>query len=270
MKYVFVDMDGTMLKDDKSVCKENIEAVKLALSQGNKIIVTTGRPLASAILAAEKIGLAGFGCYILAFNGGIIYDCTEKKVLYRTTLKAEDTEYLFKEARSYGLHIQAYADSMAYVESFNKECEYYSMVSQFPFVACKDVPALLGEAETPKLLLISFEKEKLLKFQADHLDFEKGRMLSLFSCDYFLEYMPLETGKGNGIRKMSEILDFPMDDTIAIGDEENDISMIREAHIGVCMINGKEKAKAVANYITENDNNHGGVAEVLRKFVIDK
>lgn len=52
------------------------------------------------------------------------------------------------------------------------------------------------------------------------------------------------------------------------GDAENDISMIRAAHIGCAMRNAEEEVKQAADYITENDNNHDGVAEIIHKFVL--
>ena len=59
-----------------------------------------------------------------------------------------------------------------------------------------------------------------------------------------------------------------MDATIAVGDEQNDISMIQEAHIGVAVKNAIPEAKAAADYVTENDNNHDAIAEVIEKFVL--
>ena len=60
----------------------------------------------------------------------------------------------------------------------------------------------------------------------------------------------------------------PLDSTIAVGDEQNDISMIQEAHIGIAVKNAIPEAKAVADYVTENDNNHDAIAEVIEKFVL--
>ena len=74
--------------------------------------------------------------------------------------------------------------------------------------------------------------------------------------------------KGIAVHKMAELLDCSIEDTIAIGDEANDIPMIREAGIGAAMCNGLAEAKDAADYVTEADNNHNGVAEVIRKFVL--
>ena len=71
-KILFTDLDGTLLNDEKEVTAGNQAAIDRALEQGHKIVVTTGRPLASGLDIAERIGLTKEGCYVIAFNGGQI------------------------------------------------------------------------------------------------------------------------------------------------------------------------------------------------------
>ena len=68
---------------------------------------------------------------------------------------------------------------------------------------------------------------------------------------------------------MAEHLGIPISDTIACGDERNDISMLKAAGLGVCMINGNEEAKRAADYITRANNNNGGIAEVINRFILN-
>ena len=69
-KALFLDLDGTLLTDDKQIPEGNREAIYRMLEQGHSVIIATGRPLVSAVLQAEKLGLTSRGCYIIAFNGG--------------------------------------------------------------------------------------------------------------------------------------------------------------------------------------------------------
>ena len=78
-KILFTDLDGTLLNDQKEVTAGNQAAIDRALEQGHKIVVTTGRPLASGVHIAERIGLTREGCYVIAFNGGQIYDPFHKR-----------------------------------------------------------------------------------------------------------------------------------------------------------------------------------------------
>ena len=83
-----------------------------------------------------------------------------------------------------------------------------------------------------------------------------------------MEYIKKGTGKGDGVVKLAEHLDIPVENIVTVGDERNDISMVQVAGVGVAMANAREELKAVADYVTENDNNNAGVAEVIYKFFL--
>lgn len=74
--------------------------------------------------------------------------------------------------------------------------------------------------------------------------------------------------KGTGAQYLVKLLNIPHTSTVAIGDEQNDIPMIQSAHIGIAMKNGIDDIKKAADYVTENDNNHDAIAEVIEKFIL--
>lgn len=265
--YIFVDLDGTLLNDEKMVCDRNKRAINQALNEGHHVIVATGRPIQSAIIGAKNVGLDCSGCYILAYNGGLIYDCTTKKVLYEKCLEREITTKLFEDARDCGLHIQAYCQGKVWCEADTEEVRKYHKSGSMPYEVHKNVPEEMTE-ETQKCIVISFQHDELVRFRDEKSDYYQGKADSIFSTPEYLEYLPVGISKGNGIRKMAELLNFDMDQTIAIGDEENDISMIEAANLGVAMANATDKVKKAANYVTTSDNNQGGVAEVIETFVL--
>ncbi len=108
----------------------------------------------------------------------------------------------------------------------------------------------------------------LLDFRTEMRKTTEGKLFDVFSKPEMLEFSHLKSNKGDAVRFMSEYFNVPLEDTIACGDEENDCPMILAAGLGVSMSNGSEIAKKSADYITERDNNHGGVAEVIRKYVL--
>ena len=73
-KILFTDLDGTLLNDQKQISEGNLAAIRQALDLGHKVVISTGRALASAKKQAETLGLTMPGCYIIAFNGACIYD----------------------------------------------------------------------------------------------------------------------------------------------------------------------------------------------------
>ena len=266
-KCIFLDLDGTVLNDDKQVCERNKVAIEQALQNGHKVIVTTGRPLESAIIGADKIGLAKPGCYIASYNGGVLYDCTTCGTIFEASLEPDYTAYIFQRAREAGIHIQAYCEGKVWAEEENEELRFYCKKAQLDYEIHKDVPMEL-RARSGKVLLISFDGEKLKEFQKNMEEWALGKVQSVFSTREYLEYSPLGISKGYAVETLANLLGYDISDTIAIGDEQNDISMILKAGLGVCMINGLDSIKEIADYVTTDDNNMGGVAEVIEKFVL--
>lgn len=115
-KILFTDLDGTLLNDQKEITAGNQAAISEALSCGHKIVIATGRPLASARIQAERLGLIKKGCYAITYNGGQIYDSYERKTLFGKQLPMETVVSLFQEARQMGIHIQTYSETHVVTE----------------------------------------------------------------------------------------------------------------------------------------------------------
>lgn len=268
VKYIFVDLDKTLLNDEKKVCNKNKEAIDKALSKGHKVIIATGRPKSAAIIGAKNAGLYKDGCFILCYNGGMIYDCTKEQVIFEKTLSMDEIHNIESEADKYGIHVQAYENDKVICKSEDEELKFYCKNGQMGY-EIRD--SIINTLKSPslKVLLISFDNEKIVRFRNEHPEFETGSLHSFFSCEEYLEYMPSDISKGDGIVNMSKIFGFDMKDTIAIGDERNDLTMIEMAGLGVAMCNGADCVKDIADYVTTLNNNEGGVAEVIEKFVLN-
>lgn len=271
-KMIFLDLDGTLLDDKKNLPKENREAMDMALAMGHKVIVCTGRPLSSAIKLLPVFGLDKLGCFCITFNGGLIYDAGQKKAIYQKTLPLEQVKYVFEKAYEYGrIHIQTYTDEGFICEYDTKESQRYAQSTKTDRKVVKDIFEELGGQEPCKILAIAYDYDRkhIEGFRESLMEYSKGKMDVCFSCRDYLEFMPEGINKGNAIRWMSEYLKIPMENTIAVGDAENDITMIQTAAVGVVMKNAGDEIKQYGTYITEKDNNEGGVAEVIRKFMLE-
>ena len=266
-KALFLDLDGTLLNDKKQVTPDNRRAMEKALSEGVRIFVTSGRPLKSALLQAKTIGLDGPGCYVIAYNGGVIYDCTAKTELFQKTLDFADLYAIFDEADRRGVYIQTYDREDVVVERHNdsaiarRYCEAIHM--EFRLIdSVRQLPA-----PPPKALLIDFNGRE--KTEQMRLWIEKhmgGRVDTFFSSQFYLEAVPAGINKGEALREVCALLQIPIAEAVAAGDEANDISMIEAAGIGVAMQNAAAQVKAAADVITQRDNNHDAIAEVIDRF----
>lgn len=267
-KILFTDIDGTLLNDKREIPQENMEAIKKALKAGHYVVIATGRPLDSGKKVAQEVGLMMPGCYMIAYNGAIIYDCGNDKVLEKKFVPYSYVKELFEKAKEAGLYVQTYNKTQIITTQDSPELEYYRNHTKLTYQVVDDVMEVLEE-EPQKVMLINLEdKSRLEKFQRDNMDWQEGKCHSFFSMDTYLEYAPLDATKASGVHYLCELLDIPLKNTIAAGDERNDIPMLQEAHIGVAMKNAKEEVKASADYVTERTNNESGIAEVIEKFML--
>lgn len=267
-KIVFTDLDGTLLNDEHLVSSENKTAMNAALNAGHKIVIATGRPIASAKILAKELGLVKEGCYIIASNGAVLYDAAQDKILQHKGLPLKYVRPLFESAYEDGLHVHTYSDDRILSERDTPEIRWYEKTIRVPALIVDDAVTHLRH-DPVKVLLINFQsKEILVRFQQKMADWERGKVTSVFSNDIMLEYCPLGVTKGNAVKELCSLLSIPIAQSIAAGDEQNDISMIRAAGVGCVMCNGSEETKESADYITKNDNNHSGFAEILERFCL--
>lgn len=268
-KALFLDLDGTLLTDDKQIPEGNREAIYRMLEQGHSVIIATGRPLVSAVLQAEKLGLTSRGCYIIAFNGGTLYDSFEKKVIYRSTIPIEIVTKMFAEANKRGIHIQTYRDDKVVVEPAGDDDIVRQYCSKI-IVEHEVIPDIRMLDEEPvKMLIIDMnDPAPLEEFRQWVASWGDDVLDTFFSNDQYVEIVSKGLNKGNALLQMAEILGVDRGNTISAGDAGNDLQMIEAAGLGCAMSNATDEIKAAAGYITEHDNNECGVAEIIDRFIL--
>lgn len=270
-KMIFLDLDGTLFDDRKNIPEYNSTAIHEALSQGHKVIICTGRPLCSAKRLFPQLKMNQDGCYAITFNGGLIYDIFREKTIFKQALPLEYAKYLFKKAEEYGIYMQAYSDNTTLCPSDCKEGLDYSKRLQIEREIVSNIYERIEQEESCKVLTIveSSEHQRLEEFRESLVDWAEGKVNMFFSCNEFLEIVPLGISKGDAVRFMADHLNIPIENTIAVGDAENDTTMLQAACLGVAMKNATPEIKQIAGYVTELDNNQGGVGEVIRKFMLN-
>lgn len=267
-KIIFLDLDGTLLNDEKNIPDVNKEWINRALAGGHYVALASGRAIASIQKIINELHMKHRpGCYVIAYNGAQIYDMEQEKQIRNLSIPAEYARYLYREADRAGYHIHTYADQYILAERMSPELDVYMKES--------GTPCILEDRETsfkrdiPKVLLERLDDhEGLVRFRKEHSAWQQGKCVCCFSDPRYLEYSPIGADKGSAVKFLCQYLQLPEENTIACGNEENDLSMIRTAHTGVAMKNAVSEIKTAAGYITGNDNNHGGVAEAIQRFMM--
>jgi len=264
-KLVAIDLDDTLLKDNRTISQKNIEALKQAAEKGVKVILASGRAAESTYYYMEKIGLE---FPVIGFNGACIYDGKNKRVLHEMLLDCEVALPIIKHVETLGIHCNVYVDDKIYIQKRNKWSEFYkeNFVKSSLMV---EVGKLSDFIRFPVLkILLADDNEVLLGIKPEMEKIAGNDVNVFFSQPYFLEFTNKYATKGYALKVLAEYYGIRQEEVMAIGDAYNDISMIQYAGLGVCMGNGVDDVKKIADFVTlENDED--GVAHAIERFILN-
>lgn len=269
-KLLFLDLDGTLLNDNGIITEGNRNALEAALAKGHGVVIATGRPLSSALGKAASLGLDKPGCYVIAFNGALIYDFGAQSQVFRCSIPKDVVRKLFDQAKALNLHIQTYDATDVLAEPWYdpKIMAGYCCGMDIVYRIVDNICDALTDEPSKMLAIEEKDFTKLDRLQY-FIETEMAEELECFhSNPRFLEIVKAGMNKGIAVKRLCDIIGIDVANAVAAGDAANDLSMIRAAGIGVAMANGTEEIKTNADYITEHDNNHDGIAEIVGKFLL--
>lgn len=268
-KVLFLDMDGTTLDDQKRISEKNLEALKRAAEHGCEVVIATGRTNTSAGRVRVSYGLEQIGCrYMIVYNGAAILDCETGRLLFTKTLPMEYAKALVDAARREDIYLHTYVEDSVLTE---RDDENLTVYLQRTGMKARIVPDL-KEAITMspyKMLAISVRNpDRLQMFKENQTAWTKGKVDMYFSSRDYLEMVSEGVSKGAALRMFCEWMGIPLENSVAAGDESNDLSMLKAAGVGCAVANAQAEVKQAADYVTEQDNNHSAIAEIVEKFVL--
>lgn len=266
IKLIALDLDGTLLRDDKSISEKNIEAIHFALDHGVEVVITTGRPLAAINHILDQLDLNTAEHYSITYNGGLIIQNQTQKVMHTKTLYDNEVEKVANTFLSLDLPVSAVGDTAVYEFPYpDGHPSYYKQ--QMTFLPYQSIERD-ADGHWPDIFkfVIATEKEHLEAKLPSIPAAITERYEVMRSHPHQLELMPTGVDKGYGLSQMANILNFQQSEVMAIGDEENDSAMLQWAGTAVVMGNGREDIKELADYITAS-NMDDGVAQAIYHFV---
>jgi len=270
IKLIAIDMDGTLLNKNNKLTQRTHDAVKKAQEKGVRVVIATGRVLKSALHYSDELKL---NSYVSACNGAIVVDET-KKIVLRKPINIIDVKKVMEIGHELGIYFHFYNEDTFFTKTVVQEViDYYNpTTSKFQsqdvgirIYQQSDEVTSIKDLFVYKFLFIDNNKDKLdkLKLQLRRI---KGIDLSS-SWNNNIEVMQKGASKGSSIEFLCKEFGIDKSQVMAIGDNENDLSMIKFAGFGVAMENGEECIKQAAKYITSS-NEEDGVAKVIEKFIL--
>lgn len=277
MKYklVCIDMDGALLGKNHSISDENIDALKRAYNKGIVIAICTGRLFYSAMQYSSVLNING---PIIASNGTYIRERDSKSELYKNPLTTEEVSIICDILEKNNIkfyYINTFDTAMSKNE-FPKDHAYVIANEKFKFekkiqlIVDDNILKHVKEHSKNVLKVIAIEKENKEKLRKVKEELRKLNMFEVVSSgEENVEIMKKGSSKGKAVKVLAEKLNIKREEIICIGDNENDISMIKYAGLGIAVANGIDDLKNEADYVTDTNLNNG-VAKAIHKFILDK
>jgi len=265
MRYdlVAADLDGTLLTSRNELTERTVQSVRRYQAAGGAFTIATGRNALSAMQFVERLGVCA---PVVAFNGGRVEYPATGEVVYEAFLTREAAAGAFLAVRALGKDVVAYIGGLPYVaEATEVTAKYARRINHVPEILA-DPAADIGD-NTQKLLVIdpALEFERVRAAIAPF--FGGGGALNCVHSDVdFLEILPPGVSKGGGLLRAAERLGIAQPQTCAVGDQANDIPMLRAAGLGVAVANANPDVLAAAGYVTAS-NDEDGVAQLLDAIV---
>lgn len=263
-KILFTDLDGTLLNDKKVVSPPVKEALLELLRRGHTVVLTSGRPLDSIMQVKEQIGLPDRDVYLNAYNGSLLYDCAGKTRLMECRIPLEEATRINGYAMDRKIYCQCYAETAIVAPWKGAELDYYRRNVHMPYVVWANI--MEGITVEPfKMLAIDLEGGGALADLQNWAELS-GETEGLRSSDLYLELISSKSGKGTGLSFLCGHLNIPLENSMAIGDAANDITMLQAAGSGVAMFNASRAVKEAADFVTDKNNNRAGLLPSICDF----
>lgn len=267
-KMVVTDLDETLISTDRTITQKNIDAIRKAVSMGIKFVPATGRGYNSVHETLKTLGLYDQeDQYTISYNGGAITENKGEKLLYSQGVSFEEAEALYKYALKYeDICIHVYTPDQVWVYRFFPE-EYEYLAARQPCTEIfEDNIDFLKGKQIMKVIYMNTDYEYLRRIEKEiaHLT---GNMDISYSSNRYMEINRKGVNKGAGLQRLCDITGIDISETIAVGDNFNDLPMIRAAGLGVGVANTVEAMKKECDVITEADCDHDAIAEVIEKYI---
>jgi hypothetical protein len=262
-----LDLDGTLIGEEMVIADLVRHSVLEAQKRGVIVTLATGRMFDAAVPFARDLGIEA---PLICYQGGLIQASEASSPLYRATMTPDVIREVLRwraNSADRNWHMVLYADDALFiVEQRYPESFYRDLLG--PNLRCTDdFRSVLAHHDPVKFIFVA-ECVEADRIEAAMRRRFKGRMEIVRSHANFVEGNPLGVSKGNALRRLAQHLEISQERVMSIGDQGNDVSMIRWAGVGVAMGNASAEAKGVADWIAPPFAEHG-VAVAIQRFILN-
>lgn len=259
IKMVATDIDGTIVKWGCDYSDGVKSCVKKLCDNGVKVVLVTGRMHCATTHVAEALGLK---TPIVSYQGGLIKN-NKGETLYQQNLDSDTAKKIIKWARKNDVHINLYLDDKLYVEKDNEFVRKYTDGKFISYEVCNFDD--LNIENVNKILAIDFNDAERVTGWVCELQQKFPELYIVKSTPYFCEIGSPKATKSAGVEFLANKWGIKKDEILTIGDQDNDIELLKAGGVPVAMGNASDELKKYACYITDTVENDG-FAKAVEKY----
>ncbi|MBC2074053.1 Cof-type HAD-IIB family hydrolase [Listeria marthii] len=272
---IILDIDGTLLNDDKKISTETKKALITAQQNGVKLILASGRPTTGMHLYAEQLEMEKYHGLLVSYNGAKVVDCQTKEELFNQALTVAEGKAVLEHMKNFEVKVMIDKDDYMYVNDVF-DCyvpykgeeiniiQYESRGGNFKLCEKDDLAAFL-DYRISKILTAGDPAYMQENYQAMMAPF-KDSLNCVFTADFYFEFTAQGIDKAKALDTILTPMGISPENIIAFGDGHNDITMVEYAGTGIAMSNAVPELKAAASSVTLS-NNEDGIAHVLNSLI---
>jgi Cof subfamily protein (haloacid dehalogenase superfamily) len=268
IKYPLIvsDFDGTLVNKDGTICEENKKAISEYIAAGGAFAISTGRLPVGILPRARELGLKGM---VSCCQGAIILDIESGKPILENRIPFETTLSIVRKMEEMGLHIHVYDSWDYYCNMDDDALKFYEAAvrAKAKLVLDKPMSKFIEENKLASYKILAMVKAEDNERISKALAAENFEGCEITKSDNFLvEVINAKYSKGTAVEFLANYYQAPLEKTVAIGDQLNDLPMIEKAGLGVAVKNADGGLKKRADYIAEYTNEEGAVGKIIEKF----
>ena len=258
-RLIAADIDGTLVPFGGEISNEAVKVVKNLRENGYIFVLATGRPYAGVKEIIERCSLEGEP--VIVYNGAEIY--IDGKKVYSSALKKSVSKKICKIAKELNIEVICWADGKLYAEKESKFLSEYVSISNVAPIIVDDISTLLVDDITKFLYMVDEEQVKPLTFRMRSI---LSNVNVYSSRKHLIEFVPKDCSKAIALKKVCKLVGVDKNFTIAFGDGENDIDMLKFSALAIAPENACDEIKKIADIVCESVDENG-VEKILKELL---
>lgn len=266
IKMISLDLDGTLLRKDKTISARTREALAAAHQQGVEIVLASGRPNVGIEPIWELLGLEAKPNYMISFNGALATNLANGEILLSKGITGKDAKMIKQVIDEVGLDLHAFSERHGVITPKHNPYTAHEAkvnrieVTEFDFEQLEDDHPII------KVLMVS-DADSLTQGIAKLPSHLGDKYTLVQSAPIFFEFLNPEVNKGIALKAIAKDKGIEMSEVLSFGDAGNDRAMLQFAGVGVAMGNADDETKAVADRVTAS-HEEDGIALVVEELVL--